>query len=150
MPWLMVAKTGGLLAVALVIFAGYTLVNNRINDYIQTKESLVQAEIQVAEKEAVIDFQNKLAEQERIFQNDKIAIIEETNEKLSEAREREVEAKAEFTASRLEEVSNKKQSEHSSITVNERLTNRAAKATRRKFDRIESLSRWVYDDTNTQ
>lgn len=145
MPWLLIAKVGSLVAVVMVIYAGYTIVNDRINDYIQTKESLVQAEIQVAEKEAVIDYQNKLAEKERMFQNDKIKIIESTNKKLAESREREVEAKAEFTASRLEDISNKKQSEHSSITVNERLTNRAAKATRRKFDRIESLSRWVYE-----
>ena len=141
-PWSLVLKGAVILVVVGVLFSIYHMVNGRIEDYIATKELLQAKSIEVEEKKAQVAYLEKAATLESEFQNKKIAIIEDTNEKLSAAREREAEAHNAFTASRLDELSHKQQAASSSITVNERLTNRAAKATRRKLDRIQQLSDW--------
>jgi hypothetical protein len=144
MPSILIVKIIIMVVVVGVLFSGYKIVDNAVKDYAATKQQLATAERVIVEKDAEIKYQMKSAELETTFQTHKNELVEATNEKLSASREREQEANNLFTASRLEDLSNKKQSEHSTVTVNERLTNRAASATRKKLDRIESLSDWNY------
>ena len=83
-------KAGCLLLVAVAIYAGINtfgrLINNHINDYVSTRETLTAKQIEVAEMTARNDYLKQLAEVTDAFQHEKNTLMQATHQSLLNAR----------------------------------------------------------------
>jgi hypothetical protein len=132
LPLGLVAKAGAIVAVVAVIWFGSRMVESRINDYIETKEALTEARINEARQQALIEYQQRLAQVEEEYQDKHVALLETTQASITEAREQ---ARMDLSVTQMDRIA---QSERG----NELLTARAKTATRKLYDEIEALSDW--------
>ena len=137
-------KAGCLLLVAVAIYAGINtfgrLINNHINDYINTRETLTAKQIEVAEMTARNDYLKQLAEVTDVLQHEKNTLMETTHQSLLDARAELYHAQNRWNVEDIRQRA-------STIAGNADLSTRAARATTRKKTLLEELSDWgtVYE-----
>ena len=137
-------KAGCLLLVAVMIYAGINtfgrLINNHINDYISTRETLTAKQIEVAEMTARNDYLKQLAKVTDALQQEKNTLMETTHRSLLDARAELYSAQNRWT---IEDIRQRA----STTAGNHDLSTRAARATNRKKTLLEELSEWgtVYE-----
>ena len=132
-------KAGGLLLLCGAVYAGIStfgrLVNNHINEYLGTRETLMAKQIEVAEMQAHNEYLQQLAEATGTFQREKDKLVETTHQSLLDARTELLRSQHSW---RVEDIRQRA----AAPGGNADLSARAARATERKKKLLEQLSDW--------
>ena len=137
-------KAGGLIVLCVAVYAGINtlgrLLNNHINEYLGTRETLMAKQIEVAGIQAHNDYLKQLAEVTGTFRREKDKLMESTHQSLLDARTELLQAQNSW---RVEDIRQRA----STPVGNADLSIRAARATGRKKELLEKLSDWntVYE-----
>ena len=132
-------KAGGLLLLCVAVYAGINtagrLLNNHINEYLGTRETLMAKQIELAGMRAHNDYLKQLADVTGTFQREKDRLREATHRSLLDARAELLQAQSSW---RVEDIRQRA----ATPAGNAELSVRAARATGRKKDLLEQLSDW--------
>lgn len=135
----MALKAGIFLLLCVGVYLAITtagrLINNRINDYIATRETLTAKEIEVAELKARNDYLERIAAVTETFQQEKNALMAATHQSLLDARAELDSARNRWAVEDIRRRANTPEG-------NADLSARAVRATRRKKEQLETLSDW--------